>query len=131
MRTTMPSPSVHVTFSFAFQEISGQVTCLGNLPVHLTFSPERHKMAKQWLKKQLGPACIINSTDHHCFADLLLEFFEGRRQKFPPQARSPFVEQGTEFQRGVWDRIAEIRYGETKTYGELAQSQGNPGAAIG
>jgi len=39
------------------------------------------------------------------------------------------VEQGTTFQRGVWDRIAEIRYGETQTYGELAQSLGNPGAA--
>ncbi|MFA6499859.1 MAG: methylated-DNA--[protein]-cysteine S-methyltransferase [Desulfurivibrionaceae bacterium] len=86
-------------------------------------------MAKQWLKKQLGLACIINSTDHHCFAALLLEFFAGRRQKFPPQTRSPFVEQGTEFQKNVWNHIAGIRYGETKTYGDLAQALGKPGAA--
>ena len=39
------------------------------------------------------------------------------------------MEKGTEFQRRVWDSIAEIPYGETKTYGELAQALGNPGAA--
>ena len=128
VRTTMPSVQC-LTFTFAFQEISGQVICLGDLPVHLTFSPERHEMAKQWLRNHLGPACMIDNTGRHCFADLLVEFFEGRRQKFPPQARSPFVEKGTGFQRRVWDRIAAIPYGETKTYGELARALGNPGAA--
>jgi methylated-DNA-[protein]-cysteine S-methyltransferase len=71
----------------------------------------------------------MEHTGRHCFADLLKEFFEGRRQQFPPPAKSPFVEKGTEFQRCVWKRIAEIPYGETKTYGDLARSLGNPGAA--
>jgi methylated-DNA-[protein]-cysteine S-methyltransferase len=39
------------------------------------------------------------------------------------------VEKGTAFQRRVWDQIADIPYGETKTYGELARALGNPGAA--
>ncbi|MCX5876804.1 MAG: MGMT family protein [Deltaproteobacteria bacterium] len=39
------------------------------------------------------------------------------------------MEKGTEFQRHVWDCIAKIPYGETKTYGELAQALGKPGAA--
>ena len=126
----MPSPSGQcLTFTFAFKEITGQVICLDNLPIHLTFSPEKHTLAKQRLGKYFGPSCMIAHTAHHCFADLLMEFFEGRRQKFPLQAKSPFVEKATEFQRGVWDRIAEIPYGETKTYGELARAMGNPDVA--
>lgn len=126
----MPSPSGHyLTFIFTFKKIHGQVICLGNLPIHLTFSPEKHEMAKQWLEKHHDLSGITDSTGRHYFADLLGEFFEGRRQKFPPQARSPFVEKGTTFQKRVWDCIAEISYGETKTYGELAQALGNPGAA--
>jgi methylated-DNA-[protein]-cysteine S-methyltransferase len=34
--------------------------------------------------------------------------------------------QGTSFQKRVWDAICEIPYGETITYGELAQRIGNP-----
>ncbi|MHB1380187.1 MAG: methylated-DNA--[protein]-cysteine S-methyltransferase [Desulfurivibrionaceae bacterium] len=62
-------------------------------------------------------------------AELLGEFFEGQRRKFPQLPRSPFVEKGTGFQKSVWERIAEIPYGETRTYKELAQALGNPGAA--
>jgi len=124
----MPSLSVQC-LAFAFKEISCQVICLDNRPVHLTFSPERHATAKQWLEKHLGPAYITDSTDCNYFTDLLVEFFEGHRQNFPSPARSPFVDKGTKFQRHVWDCIAEIPYGETKTYGELAQAVGNPGAA--
>lgn len=124
----MPPKSIQC-LTFVFEQISGQVICIDNLPVHLSFDPERHELAKLWLKKTLGFACLPNSTDRHCFVDLLTEFFKGRRREFPPQARSPFVEKGTEFQRRVWKGIAEIPYGETKTYGELAQALGNPGAA--
>ncbi|MCX5864181.1 MAG: methylated-DNA--[protein]-cysteine S-methyltransferase [Deltaproteobacteria bacterium] len=125
----MPPLSIQC-LTFSFKEISGQVICLDDSPVHLTFSPARHATAKQWLEKHLGATCIPgNSTNHHYFPDLLVEFFEGRRQNFPLPVRSPFVEKGTEFQRHVWECIAKIPYGETKTYGELAQTIGNPGAA--
>ncbi|GAA2927161.1 methylated-DNA--[protein]-cysteine S-methyltransferase [Streptomyces enissocaesilis] len=36
---------------------------------------------------------------------------------------------GTPFQRGVWARLQQIPYGETRTYGELAESLGNPAAS--
>jgi len=35
---------------------------------------------------------------------------------------------GTEFQRAVWGEISKIGYGETKTYGEIAQAIGRPKA---
>jgi len=119
----------YLTFVLKFKEIRCKVICLGDIPVHLTFSPARHEIAKLWLKKNLGSDCRIDNCFGHSFADLLLEFFEGRRQKFPPQIESPFVQKGTGFQRRVWERIAEIPYGETTTYGKLAADLGKQGAA--
>lgn len=124
----MPYQSIHCR-TFIFEEIRGQIICAGNLPIHLCFDPKRHEMAKQWLIKAHGVACLANNTDRHYFVDLLAEFFKGSRRGFPPQVNSPFVEKGTEFQRRVWKGIAEIPYGKTKTYGELAQALGSPGAA--
>ncbi|MFJ3669162.1 methylated-DNA--[protein]-cysteine S-methyltransferase [Streptomyces sp. NPDC090106] len=37
--------------------------------------------------------------------------------------------QGTEFQRSVWRRLLRIPYGETRSYGELAEALGSPGAS--
>ncbi|AVH94658.1 MULTISPECIES: methylated-DNA--[protein]-cysteine S-methyltransferase [Streptomyces] len=36
---------------------------------------------------------------------------------------------GTPFQLRVWERLSLIPYGETRTYGELAEELGNPGAS--
>ncbi|WP_447041183.1 methylated-DNA--[protein]-cysteine S-methyltransferase [Streptomyces sp. DSM 118878] len=36
---------------------------------------------------------------------------------------------GTPFQRTVWDELVRIPYGETRTYGELAEILGRPGAS--
>ncbi|MBD0418672.1 methylated-DNA--[protein]-cysteine S-methyltransferase [Streptomyces sp. NPDC052309] len=36
---------------------------------------------------------------------------------------------GTPFQRSVWDQLRKIPYGETRTYGELADALGNPAAS--
>lgn len=126
----MPSASSHyLTFSFSFNDINGQVICLDNLPIHLTFSPARHESAIQWLQSHHKNTAIAEIRGHHPFGDLLEEFFQGQRQKFPAQTGSPFVKKATTFQKSVWARIAEIPYGETKTYGELAHALGKPGAA--
>ncbi|MFD9793522.1 methylated-DNA--[protein]-cysteine S-methyltransferase [Streptomyces sp. NPDC059070] len=36
---------------------------------------------------------------------------------------------GTEFQRAVWEQLCRIPFGETRSYGELAEALGNPGAS--
>ncbi|MET9620678.1 MULTISPECIES: methylated-DNA--[protein]-cysteine S-methyltransferase [unclassified Streptomyces] len=36
---------------------------------------------------------------------------------------------GTEFQLRVWEQLRRIPYGETRTYGELAEALGSPGAS--
>lgn len=41
----------------------------------------------------------------------------------------PVDMRGTDFRRAVWRKIAEIPYGTTATYGEIAAAIGRPGAA--
>ena len=55
----------------------------------------------------------------------LTEYFAGKRQCFE-LALAP---EGTPFQRSIWQAIARVGFGETISYGELAQSAGYPGKA--
>ncbi|MDD5923015.1 MAG: methylated-DNA--[protein]-cysteine S-methyltransferase [Eubacteriales bacterium] len=55
-----------------------------------------------------------------CQAELL-EYFSGKRKVFD----LPLSPEGPDFQKNVWGHLREIPYGETRTYGELAQMAGN------
>jgi methylated-DNA-[protein]-cysteine S-methyltransferase len=55
----------------------------------------------------------------------LAEYFGGKRRDFDLPMRLA----GTDFQRRVWTHLADIRYGETLSYGELAKRIGNPNAS--
>jgi methylated-DNA-[protein]-cysteine S-methyltransferase len=55
----------------------------------------------------------------------LAEYAAGRRTRFSFRT----APRGTDFDRRVWDAVARIPYGETKSYGEIAASIGSPGAA--
>jgi methylated-DNA-[protein]-cysteine S-methyltransferase len=63
----------------------------------------------------------------------LAEYFAGERTDFD----FPAAPRGTEFQRRVWEALAEIPFGETTTYATIAKRLGSPtatravGAAIG
>ncbi len=52
-------------------------------------------------------------------------YFAGELREF----RLPLILKGTAFQLAVWERLREIPYGETITYGELARRIGNPKAS--
>ncbi len=55
----------------------------------------------------------------------LREYFGGRRSTFT----FPIAPEGTAFERQVWDELAKIPYGKTRSYGEIAALLGRPGAA--
>lgn len=55
-------------------------------------------------------------------AEQLQEYFEGRRRAFD----IPLEPAGTPFQVAVWDALREIPYGQTRTYGQIAEAVGNP-----
>lgn len=54
----------------------------------------------------------------------LLEYFSGKRREFD----LPLAPRGTSFREKVWAALCDIPYGETITYGQLAQRIGNPKA---
>jgi methylated-DNA-[protein]-cysteine S-methyltransferase len=71
-----------------------------------------------------------------CAATVALEleqYFAGTRTTFSPRG----VGRGTAFERDVWTALLEIPYGQTTTYGAIAQRIGRPkavravGGAIG
>lgn len=55
----------------------------------------------------------------------LQEYFSGTRMNFD----IPLSLRGTPFQQRVWQELANIPYGQTRTYGEIAAAIGKPGAA--
>lgn len=52
----------------------------------------------------------------------LEEYFSGQRQKFELRL-NPL---GTTFQKEVWNKLLEIPYGRTISYGDLAIQLNNP-----
>jgi methylated-DNA-[protein]-cysteine S-methyltransferase len=57
-------------------------------------------------------------------AKQLQEYFSGTRSIF----EIPIILEGTDFQKSVWKALQEIPYGETRSYGDIAKSIGNPKA---
>jgi methylated-DNA-[protein]-cysteine S-methyltransferase len=55
------------------------------------------------------------------------EYFHGKRQTFD----LPLEPRGTEFQKSVWRAIAQIPYGETRSYGSLARELGTSPRPVG
>lgn len=53
------------------------------------------------------------------------EYFVGTRRHFA----LPLAPRGTEFSRRVWQALANIPYGETRSYGQVAASLGLPPGA--
>ena len=54
----------------------------------------------------------------------LKEYFAGERKEF----EVPLDMRGTSFQKKVWEALLAIPFGETRTYGQLANQLGNPKA---
>lgn len=54
----------------------------------------------------------------------LQAYFAGKRKAFS----LPLAPEGTPFQKRVWRTLLQIPYGETRSYGQIAQAVGNPKA---
>jgi len=57
----------------------------------------------------------------------LEDYFAGKRRDFA----LPLAPRGGEFQQRVWRSMTEIPYGETQSYGDLAQRIGSVARAVG
>lgn len=79
---------------------------------------QRHRPAQE----------TFGEPDHEPFTDVihqLEDYFAGRQTRFDV----PLTLTGTEFQRTVWAALREIPYGETVSYGQLADRLGRPTAS--
>jgi methylated-DNA-[protein]-cysteine S-methyltransferase len=61
----------------------------------------------------------------HRAREQLEEYFAGERQEFMLRLQMT----GTPFQRSVWDQLVKIPFGETVSYGRIAQQLGLPPGA--
>ncbi|MER7173156.1 methylated-DNA--[protein]-cysteine S-methyltransferase [Streptomyces mesophilus] len=66
-----------------------------------------------------------DDTGFEPVVEQLTAYFAGDRTDFD----LPLHLDGTEFQRTVWAELLKIPYGETRSYGELAEALGNPAAS--
>ena len=77
---------------------------------------EKLKIPPEWTENESFFAGIIKQLD---------EYFAGKRKKFDVKLNL----KGTEYQKKIWALLAEIPYGQTMTYSEVAQKSGNAKAA--
>jgi len=81
-----------------------------------------------WKAYKRVPQPVSNwIRDEDKFKDLIgqiNEYFAGSRRLFDVKIKSD----GTEFQKTVWNVIAEIPYGKSLTYGQVAEKIGRPNA---
>lgn len=79
---------------------------------------QRHRPAEE----------TFGTRDDTLFAEAeeqLKAYFAGDLKEFTVLLRLT----GTPFQRAVWDQLCRIPYGETRTYGRLADALGTPAAS--
>lgn len=77
------------------------------------------------LKKLLNAEYMEGTSDIiEKAAAELDEYFRRERKDFD----IPLLFAGTEFQKKVWNRLLEVPYGQTVSYGEMAAGLGIPGA---
>ncbi len=91
--------------------------------IHLSFARSRHKQALN--KLLLSGANIRRKQEIPLFCRELEEYIQGRRRTFTLRTDPMFIDQATPFQQKVLQLIKLIPYGETRTYGELAEKLGN------
>jgi methylated-DNA-[protein]-cysteine S-methyltransferase len=88
----------------------------GDALVELTMRPEAHPVDSSWRE---DPARLERE------AAQIAEYFAGVRLQFD----FPIDPEGTPFQRRVWAGLTRIPFGQTMSYGALANALGKPGAA--
>ncbi|MEV0636568.1 methylated-DNA--[protein]-cysteine S-methyltransferase [Streptomyces sp. NPDC050619] len=85
----------------------------------LYMTDQRHRPPQEAFGEPDDPTAFGEATDQ------LKAYFAGELKEFTLELRLA----GTPFQRRVWEQLRRIPYGVTRSYGELAEALGNPGAS--
>jgi methylated-DNA-[protein]-cysteine S-methyltransferase len=79
-------------------------------------------------RREPAPDWIENPTPFSKILTQLDAYFDGSLKQFNLALDIDFKVSGTPFQQRVWQELLNIPYGETISYGELANRIGNPKA---
>jgi methylated-DNA-[protein]-cysteine S-methyltransferase len=98
-----------------------EVTSDGTAVTSLSIAREGHL---QWEALSEDSVDVLDQV-----ASQLDEYFAGQRQDFDVPVALP----GTEFQRGVWNRLRQIAFGSVESYGDIGRALGRAtaGRAVG
>ncbi|MBV1776706.1 methylated-DNA--[protein]-cysteine S-methyltransferase [Burkholderiaceae bacterium DAT-1] len=117
----MNQPSSHIAYT-------NWASPLGNLVIArnadglagVWFDGQAHfsGIETSWLQAEDDPLLLNTITQ-------LSEWFGGTRRAF----ELPLAPAGTAFQQSVWREIARVGFGETRSYGEVANALGKAGAS--
>lgn len=111
------SPHFRTTLTSPVGSLSLVATDLALVAIVWRLEGHRHVPFENALEDPDHP--VLRET-----ARQLREYFSGQRRTF--ELELDF--RGTDFQRRVWAALREIPYGETRTYGQIAEQIGNPTA---
>ncbi|SEO48330.1 methylated-DNA--[protein]-cysteine S-methyltransferase [Amycolatopsis saalfeldensis] len=105
-------------------------TMLGSPVGELTLVARDGRLAGVYMTRQrhLPPRETFGERDERPFGGVITqleEYFAGSRTEFD----LPLALHGTPFQQTVWRALTTIPYGETTSYGELAEQIGRPAAS--
>ena len=106
---------------------------IGRLRLVATDQGLSHLLFDQQVGEDMDSDGDPAETDNHpvlaAATAQLAEYFAGRRQEFD----IPLDLSGTEFQRAAWSALANVPFGETRSYRQQAEAIGRPKAvrAIG
>ncbi|MER6390731.1 methylated-DNA--[protein]-cysteine S-methyltransferase [Streptomyces sp. NPDC059382] len=82
---------------------------------------QRHRPAEESFGERVAPT----EAPFPEVVRQLTAYFAGELSEFT----LPLRMEGTDFQRSVWEQLVRIPYGETWSYGQLADKLGKPGAS--
>lgn len=94
--------------------------------VALGLSPSARPKLECWLARFYDGAKVYPAeTGHQLYRRQLEEYFDGRRRVF----EFPIDLRGSAFQKDVWSAVADIPFGRTASYGQIARLIGRPQAS--
>ncbi len=113
----------HASLTTAIGVINLFGTARGLLALALPNEP--YPNAEASVRRLCGTGAVTIREDEIVLAPALTQltaYFAGMLRAFD----LPLDPRGTPFQRRVWDAVAAVPYGETRSYGEIARAIGQP-----
>jgi O-6-methylguanine DNA methyltransferase len=87
--------------------------------------PDREENIHPWVLRTFGKGIsIVEDGGNRDVSEELDAYFRGQLREF----KCDLDLKGTSFQKKVWEALRGIPYGQTRSYGEIARTVGNPKA---